>query len=148
MDHVDAETRSRMMAAVQSKHTGPEMAVRSLAHRLGYRFRVHRKDLPGTPDLVFPSRKSAMFVHGCFWHGHDCPRGALPTSNVNFWQEKIEKNRLRDDRSEARLRENGWNVLTIWECETKNEGQLQKKLCRFLERRGRGNKSKRMVDAE
>lgn len=143
-DRVDAEKRSRMMAAVHSKDTGPELVVRRLAHRLGYRFRLHRKDLPGTPDVVFPSRKSVMFVHGCFWHGHKCPRGKAPSSNVAFWRRKIEKNRRRDARCEKQLRTDGWKVLTLWECETKNEGKLGKKLSRFLERRGRGNE-KRMV---
>ena len=122
-----------MMAAVRSKNTAPERTVRSIVHQLGYRFRLHRKDLPGTPDIVFPARKIAMFVHGCFWHGHDCPRGCLPSSNVEFWQRKIGKNKERDLGAEERLRESGWKVLTIWECEIKHGGKLEKKLCRFLE---------------
>jgi DNA mismatch endonuclease (patch repair protein) len=104
-----------------------------MVHRLGYRFRLHRKDLPGTPDLVFPVRRIAMFVHGCFWHGHDCSRGRLPSSNVAFWEEKIGKNKQRDVRVRKLLRKQGWKVLAVWQCETRDTAGLVRKLTRFLE---------------
>jgi DNA mismatch endonuclease (patch repair protein) len=122
------------MRAVRGKNTAPERLIRSTLHRLGYRYRLHRKDLPGTPDIVFPARRSVMFVHGCFWHGHKCPRGSLPTSNVDFWRPKIAKNRDRDGRAQMQLRKAGWRVLTVWECETKDKGRLMERLRRFLER--------------
>jgi DNA mismatch endonuclease (patch repair protein) len=136
-DNRTEEQRSANMRAVRGKNTAPEILIRSTLHRLGYRFRLHRRDLPGTPDIVFPARKSVMFVHGCFWHGHECPRGIVPSSNVDFWQRKIAKNRERDGRSQKQLRREGWKVLTVWECETKNKSRLAKRLSRFLER-GRG----------
>jgi len=134
------EQRSANMRAVRGKDTAPELLIRSTLHRLGYRFRLHRRDLPGTPDIVLPARKSVLFVHGCFWHGHECPRGSLPSSHVDFWQSKIAKNQERDDRAQKQLRKEGWKVLTVWECETKNKSRLAKRLLRFLERgRGAGN---------
>ena len=122
------------MSRIRGRNTRPELLIRSMLHRRGYRFRLHRKDLPGTPDLVFPARRSAVFVHGCFWHGHDCPRGRPPSSNVVFWKEKISKNEQRDDRVRKQLRKAGWRVLEVWECETKQSGGLARKLTRFLER--------------
>jgi DNA mismatch endonuclease (patch repair protein) len=133
-DHLTGEQRSANMRAVRGKDTAPELLIRSMLHRLGYRFRLHRRDLPGTPDIVFPARCGVMFVHGCFWHGHDCPRGTVPSSNVNFWQTKIANNRERDAHALKKLRKDGWKVLTIWECETKNKSALEKRLCRFLDR--------------
>jgi DNA mismatch endonuclease (patch repair protein) len=133
MDNRTPQQRSKNMSAVRGKNTAPERFVRSALHRLGYRFRLHRKDLPGTPDIVLPRRRSVMFIHGCFWHGHKCRRGSLPTSNVEFWQRKIAGNRIRDARAQKELRKQGWRVLTIWECETKNERKLVKKLSLFLE---------------
>ena len=119
MDKFDAATRSRMMASVRSKNTKPEMRVRKTAHRIGYRYRLHRKDLPGKPDLVFPSRKIALFVHGCFWHGHPCKRGdRMPASNVEYWREKIARNKRRDNANLLRLRELGWTPVVVWECQT------------------------------
>jgi DNA mismatch endonuclease, patch repair protein len=111
---------SHAMSRVPSKDTTPELVVRKLAHALGYRFRLHRKDLPGTPDLVFPSRRKVVFVHGCFWHGHtdpSCRLSRTPKSRMGFWQAKLERNRARDARNETALREAGWDVLTVWECE-------------------------------
>lgn len=119
MDKFDAATRSRMMASVRSKNTKPEMRVRKTAHRIGYRYRLHRKDLPGKPDLVFPSRKIALFVHGCFWHGHPCNRGdRMPATNVEYWREKIARNQRRDNANLLRLRELGWTPVVVWECQT------------------------------
>jgi DNA mismatch endonuclease (patch repair protein) len=133
-DNRTPQQRSENMRAVRGKNTAPELSVRSMLHRLGYRFRLHRRDLPCTPDIVFPSRGSVMFVHGCFWHGHTCPRGNLPSSNLDFWQGKITGNRERDDRTKKELRKEGWKILTVWECETKNLLSLEKKLSQFLGR--------------
>ncbi len=117
MDIVTPEVRSRIMSRIRSKDTKPEMTVRRLIHSLGYRFRLHRRDLPGTPDMVFPGRKAVIFVNGCFWHGHDCGRGKLPKSNVRFWRKKFRDNSARDEKNIAALRANGWRVLVVWECE-------------------------------
>ena len=127
------------MQAVRSKNTTVELLIRSTVHRLGFRFRLHRKDLPGTPDIVFPSRKSVIFVHGCFWHGHECSRGNLPSSNVDFWQAKIQRNQERDSHSEKQLQKEGWRTMTVWECETKDKDTLVKGICQFLEK-GSDNK--------
>lgn len=126
--------RSRTMAAVRSKDTKPEMLVRRLAHRLGYRFRLHRKDLPGKPDLVFSSRKAIIFVDGCYWHGHDCKRGArTPKTNVDYWRAKIGRNMARDAANIVALEARGWRVLTLWECELKDVDDLARRLQRFLD---------------
>ena len=126
------QQRRMNMQAVRGKNTAPELLIRSTVHRLGFRFRLHRKDLPGTPDIVFPSRKKVIVVHGCFWHGHGCSRGGLPSSNLDFWQAKITRNRERDSHSEERLRKEGWKVLKVWECETKDQSALVERLSRFL----------------
>lgn len=109
------------------------MRVRQLAHRLGYRFRLHRRDLPGTPDLVFPGRRKAIFVNGCFWHQHNCPRGTRPASNTDFWEDKLSKNVERDRKNIAALTSAGWSVLVVWECETKSLPTLSERLAGFLE---------------
>jgi len=137
MDIFLPEQRSRIMSRIRGRDTAPELLVRSSLHRLGYRFRLHRKDLAGTPDLVFPSRHSVVFVNGCFWHGHHCPRGHLPASNAKFWEAKIEKNKRRDKRVCWQLHKEGWKVLTVWGCETKKISMLVEKLIRFLEGTGR-----------
>lgn len=121
------------MQAVKSKNTGPEMAVRSLLHRLGYRFRLHRKDLPGTPDIVFPSRRAAIFVHGCFWHGHGCQIGQLPKSKLDYWVPKIDANRERDARKQAALAAAGWQSVVVWQCELKDNAALIQRLEAFLD---------------
>ena len=124
-----------MMASVKSKNTSPELAVRRLAHRLGYRFRVHRRDLPGTPDIVFPKYRVGVQVHGCFWHGHeDCRHAARPRSNADFWNEKIDRNRARDARDTAALEAAGWTVLTVWGCEVKDEAALAARLTAAMPR--------------
>jgi DNA mismatch endonuclease (patch repair protein) len=115
-DKVSAADRSRMMSAVRGKNTKPELAVRSALFAAGYRYRLHRRDLPGSPDIVLPRYRMAVFVHGCFWHGHDCPRGRRPTSNVEFWNTKLDRNLLRDRVSRTALESAGWTVTTIWEC--------------------------------
>lgn len=126
-------TRSEMMARVRSKDTKPEKLVRSLLHALGYRFRLHRRDLPGSPDIVLPARKVAIFVHGCFWHGHSCKRaGRLPKTNADFWAKKLADNLARDARNRSALENLGWKVLVVWECELKDEAALTNLFCTFL----------------
>lgn len=128
------EVRSRTMRAVRSRDTGPEMVVRRLAHGMGYRYRLHRKDLPGAPDLAFPSRRKAVFVHGCFWHWHDCPRGdRMPKSNRDYWTRKLSRNRARDAEHRERLWGMGWGVLTIWECQIGDRDALRARLRAFLD---------------
>lgn len=127
--------RRRTMQAVKDKDTKPEMAVRRMTHAMGYRYRLHRKDLPGKPDLVFPSRRKIIFVHGCFWHGHDCRRGArTPKTNRDYWQAKIARNAARDDKARKALSKLGWSILTIWECKLAKPDSVRKKISRFLER--------------
>ena len=127
------EVRRRTMQAVKSKDTTPELLVRSLTHRMGYRFRLHRKDLPGKPDLVFPGTHKAIFVHGCFWHGHDCARGArVPKSNRDYWTKKIARNQERDHAACAALARSGWTSLVVWECDLGNEKGLKAQVRKFL----------------
>lgn len=133
VDRLDPERRSRLMRQVKGKNTRPEMVVRSLLHRLGYRFRLHRKDLPGTPDIVFPSRRIALFVHGCFWHGHGCRIGQLPKSRLDYWKPKIEANAERDRRKQAALTSEGWRVAVVWQCELADKEALTEKLRSILE---------------
>lgn len=121
------------MQQVKGKDTKPEKIVRSLLHRLGYRFRLHRKDLPGTPDIVFPSRRLALFVHGCFWHGHGCRIGQLPKSRLDYWQPKIEGNRARDRRKEAALVAAGWRVAVVWQCDLADCDRLAMRLRELLD---------------
>lgn len=139
MDKVTPEVRSRMMKAVAQKNTAPEIAVRRLLHSLGYRYRLHVKGLPGRPDLVFKSRRKVIFVHGCFWHGHDCRDSLKPRSRESFWEPKIARNRERDLENEEALRLLDWDTLTIWECETtkKMRQALADKLLLFLGPSGR-----------
>lgn len=132
IDRVSKEIRSRIMTRVKSKNTGPEMRVRKLLHGLGYRYRIHGKDLPGSPDIVFPGKKKMIFVHGCFWHGHDCRWGKLPKSNIEYWMSKIRDNRCRDSKNEDALRLLGWKCLVVWQCELKTPEELKIKLVRFL----------------
>ena len=134
-DKVSAETRSRIMASVKSKGTRPEMMVRRLLHRLGYRYRLHRSDLPGCPDLVFPSRNKVIFVNGCFWHSHsDCPRTRIPATNRAYWESKLNSNRNRDAKNSALLMKDGWSVATVWECELANLERTANQLVSFLEK--------------
>lgn len=126
--------RSRVMARVKSRDTRPELIVRKLAHQLGYRYRLHRRDLPGKPDLVFPRRKAVIFVHGCFWHQHNCPRGnRVPVSRTEYWLPKLRENVARDRRNRLALKRAGWRVLQIWECQTKNEKELGSRILHFLD---------------
>lgn len=134
-DIVTPARRSEIMSRIRGKGTKPEMLVRSTAHRLGFRFRLHVKKLPGSPDLVFPGRKTALFVHGCFWHRHQgCPYCYVPKSNIQFWREKFKKNVVRDKRVHSGLEEMGWRVAVIWECETADSDGLRKRLKGLLGR--------------
>lgn len=134
MDSVSREKRSEIMALVRAKDTRPEMAVRKLVWGLGYRYRLHRRDLPGCPDLVFSGRRKVIFVHGCFWHRHeDCALARLPKSRLDFWGPKLESNALRDRRNKRALARQGWKVLTVWECELKNMNRVIGMARRFLD---------------
>lgn len=135
MDKISTARRSKNMSAIRSKGMKPEMIVRRLAHSVGYRYRLHRKDLPGKPDLVFPSRKKVIFVHGCFWHQHqdpDCKIARLPKSNLDYWLPKLKKNQTRDAEHCQKLKDMGWDVLVIWECQTKDTDNLSEILKAFL----------------
>lgn len=127
------EQRSRAMSRVKNKHTKPEVEVRSMLHRMGYRFRLHRRDLPGAPDIVLPRRRKVIFVHGCFWHSHDCPRGKRPSTRTEFWDVKLDANVERDQKICEALKNQHWDVLTVWECELKSPHAVREKLKRFLE---------------
>ena len=120
------------MAAVRQRDTAPEMAVRRMLHGLGFRYRLHRRDLPGSPDLVFPACKKVIFVHGCFWHGHSCPKGALPKTRLEFWTTKIEKNKKRDAEALALLQTLGWQATIVWQCEISDRAGLIRRLVHFL----------------
>lgn len=133
-DVFDAEKRASVMRAVKSTNTKPELRVRTAARALGAGYRLGGWDLPGKPDLVFPGRRACIFVHGCFWHGHDCKRGARqPKDNAAYWSAKITRNRARDARVLDALRAEGWRALVIWECETRDARSLDRTLARFLD---------------
>ena len=132
-DVFDAATRSAVMRRVKGKDTTPELKVRKALTALGARYRLHRADLPGKPDIVMPRRRLALFVHGCFWHGHDCARGArVPKDNRDYWVGKVERNRARDAKSRAALAALGWRVETIWECDLKDAAGLEARLRALL----------------
>jgi DNA mismatch endonuclease (patch repair protein) len=136
MDKITPARRSENMRQIRHKDMKPELAVRQLVHSMGYRYRLHRKDLPGKPDLVFCPKKKIIFVHGCFWHAHEqqgCRDSRKPKSNMGYWSPKLQGNKERDARHVARLRDLGWDVLTIWECEV-DEPSLARRIRFFLER--------------
>ena len=133
-DVYSAEKRSAVMRRVKGKNTSPELVVRKALTALGARYRLHRADLPGNPDIVLPGRRLALFVHGCFWHGHDCPRGGrVPKQNQDYWVAKVARNRARDAVSHAALAAMGWRVETIWECELKDAAALTARLSALLQ---------------
>jgi DNA mismatch endonuclease (patch repair protein) len=135
LDVFDKAKRSWIMARVKNKDTKPEITVRSIVHRLGFRFRKNRTDLPGRPDIVLPRHRKVIFVHGCFWHGHkNCKRAARPLNNKAFWQKKLDGNVARDRRNVRLLRKQGWRVMVIWQCQILNEKQLLNRIETFLER--------------
>ena len=133
MDAFSTEERSEIMRAVRSTDTSAEMIVRRLTHRLGYRYRLHRRDLPGCPDLVFPGRRKVIFVHGCFWHQHQgCKRARRPASNSEYWEKKLNRNIERDRTHLVALAAQGWEALVVWECELRDLGVLANRLTAFL----------------
>lgn len=136
MDTLTPQERSERMSKVRSADTRLEMSIRRLIHGMGYRYRLHRKDLPGKPDLVFPSRKKVIFVHGCFWHRHGdpgCKLARLPKSRLDFWLPKLTANAERDAKIQARLEDLGWGVMTVWECEAGDAEALKRRISEFLD---------------
>ena len=132
-DRLTSEQRSRNMSAIRNKNTGPELFVRRIVHNMGFRFRLHRRDLPGTPDVLLPRHKKAIFIHGCFWHCHKCKVGlAKPASNSLYWENKRANNVRRDKKAVREMRQLGWQVLVVWECEIRNEARVQARIARFL----------------
>lgn len=134
-DIFEKEKRSKIMSHISGKNTKPEIFIRKIAHSLGYRFRLHKKELPGKPDIVFPKYKKVIFVNGCFWHGHkNCNRSKLPTTHKKFWQEKIEGNKKKDKSNYIRLKKLGWDYLVIWQCSIikRNTKKLETKISKFL----------------
>jgi DNA mismatch endonuclease (patch repair protein) len=143
-DVLTREQRSRCMSRIRAKHTRPELVIRRLVHTLGYRFRLHRRDLPGTPDLVFPRHRKVILVHGCFWHRHWCRLGRPePKQNAGFWERKLRGNVERDRRNLLELRRQGWKVLTLWECQLTDGNRLRRKLMSFLSEGRRAGATKR-----
>lgn len=133
-DNLTPRQRSHAMSRVRSTDTSPERRLRSLIHHMGYRFRLHRRDLPGRPDLAFPSRRKVIFVHGCFWHQHQsCGKAQIPRTRRNYWQAKLTRNVARDARVKRQLRAEGWKVLVVWECQLANLYTLSRRIRRFLE---------------
>ena len=134
MDNLSPSERSKIMARVRSKNSRPEMVVRRLIHAEGYRYRLHVQDLPGCPDMVFRGRRKVIFVHGCFWHRHEsCALARMPKSRIDFWAPKLEANKKRDERNKRHLEDEGWTVMTIWECEISDTGRLKIAIRRFLD---------------
>ncbi|MBI1404797.1 MAG: DNA mismatch endonuclease Vsr [Caulobacter sp.] len=135
-DVFSPEKRSAVMRRVKSRDTAPELKVRKALTTLGARYRLHRRDLPGKPDIVLPGRRLAIFVHGCFWHGHDCPRGSrVPKANRDYWLAKVARNRARDEASRAALETAGWRVETLWECQIRDQAALSGRLSALLAER-------------
>lgn len=132
-DRLTPAQRSANMARIRAKDTKPELLVRRMVHGLGYRYRLHRRDLPGTPDLVFTPRRKVIFVHGCFWHLHSCPAGRIPATRRAYWEPKLRRNAARDAAHAAALEAAGWQVLTVWECETGDRDALRARLQAFLD---------------
>ena len=132
MDTLSPRERSHRMSLIRDRDTGPELLVRRLIHGMGYRYRKHDRRLPGKPDLVFAGRHKVIFVHGCFWHRHNCPLGRMPKSRLEFWSEKLEGNRRRDGRNLRQLRAAGWTPLVVWECQTASLPRLSKRIQAFL----------------
>lgn len=134
-DRFSREQRRAVMARVRNRNTAPELVVRRLLHAMGYRFRLHRRDLPGSPDIVLPKYRTAIFVHGCFWHGHPgCPRAARPTTNVEFWNRKLDTNLRRDAQVREDLERLGWHVVVVWQCETRDLDALRSRFVDLIPR--------------
>lgn len=139
-DNRTEASRSALMSRIGGKDTAPELIVRKLLHGLGFRFRLHRRDLPGTPDVVLPRLKIALFVHGCFWHGHGCKIGQPPKSRQDYWLPKIERNKARDAEKAAALKTQGWRVLEVWQCETRDRERLAERLAYELREKTAGQR--------
>lgn len=140
VDTLTPEARSERMSRVHAKDTKPEMKLRKLIHGMGFRYRLHRKELPGKPDLVFPGRKSIIFMHGCFWHRHeDCGLARLPKSKQAFWCAKLEANKARDQKNISTLKAAGWRILVIWECQLRDEDRVRQVVKEFLTSYQKGN---------
>jgi len=133
LDRVTKEKRSEIMSRIRGKDTSPELTVRKLVYSLGYRYRLHSKNLPGKPDLVFPGRKKVIFVNGCFWHFHKCKNGHLPKSRPEYWIPKLEANKRRDAENFQKLIMKGWKILVLWQCEIKNISALEETIITFLD---------------
>lgn len=134
MDVLTPEQRQRCMACISGKNTKPELIVRKLLFSMGYRYRLHYSNLPGKPDLVFPGKRKIIFIHGCFWHRHDCKKGkSLPSKNGEFWQKKLSDNKARDQQNINDLQELGWKVFIVWECEIKDINSLSPKLLEYMQ---------------
>jgi DNA mismatch endonuclease, patch repair protein len=131
VDIISTERRSALMGRIKGTNTGPEMVVRRLLHKLGYHYRLHQRKLPGSPDIVFAARRSVIFVHGCFWHRHDCNYAYMPKSRAAFWRTKFQRNVQRDRENQKKLLAAGWKILVLWECELDNP-TLERRLIRFL----------------
>lgn len=143
-DVFPAEKRSQIMSRIRGYDTQPELTVRSLVHKMGFRFRLYGEDLPGNPDIVLPRHNKVVFIHGCFWHGHrGCKRAKRPTTNIAFWRDKLNKNVTRDKRNQAELKKLGWKYLVVWQCEIGKPQSLRKKIIRFLKGRGEKNENRR-----
>lgn len=132
MDTLTPEQRRFTMRRVKSENTGPELAVRRIVHGMGFRYKLHDRNLPGRPDLVFPARRKAIFVHGCFWHQHSCAAAARPVSRSRYWNDKLDANIQRDRRNLKALRSSGWSILIVWECQIRRQSTLAGRLRRFL----------------
>ena len=135
VDNLSARDRSRCMSRIRSQGMKPELIVRSMVHNLGYRFRLHRRDLPGAPDLVLPRHHAVIFVNGCFWHWHfdaHCPIAGLPNSNLPYWKPKLARTRIRDQENIAALKTKGWRVFTVWECQLRNPADVANRISYFL----------------
>ena len=133
MDHLTKKKRSWNMSLIRAKNTKPEIIVRSIVHRLGFRFRLYKNELPGNPDIVLKKYKTIIFVHGCFWHQHkNCKRANMPKSNKNYWKPKLERNMERDRINKRTLKEDGWRILTVWECQIRNPEKLKDKLMKDM----------------
>ncbi len=138
LDTLSAAERSERMSRIRGKDTKPEVWVRKFLHAQGFRFRLHRKDLPGRPDIVLPKYASVVFVQGCFWHAHHCQKGRIPATRSSFWQAKFEGNKIRDERNIRKLRRLGWRIFQVWECELAKPTNRMKTLARLEERLRRG----------
>jgi DNA mismatch endonuclease (patch repair protein) len=131
-DRVSEKTRSYIMSTVGSKNTGPEMSVRKMLHAMRYRYKLHQRNLPGSPDISFPKKKKVIFVHGCFWHGHNCGYGRLPKSKIAYWSAKVEANKARDKKNIEKLKNLGWKSIVVWQCQLKDMNKIQQRLVGFF----------------